>query len=475
MFAALLGVWKANGAALLVSADNSPAETISALKQSITEIDDLETAILPEFKSCIAGYIPGMKRSSQRQELTLARPDTLLQFIQWYSTTFSIGPTDRFALLSSINYARLLWDVCIPLSLGATIHIPEDDALAGNAIAEWMRAQHVSVMHVTPSVGDMLLKATEDTSEDLRSVCFWGNRLSGNIVRRMKKFAPHARISNFYGMPEMSHPLTCYTVESADDCTNFNPALLGTPVGGVELSIFNKEGIVCGIGEVGEVFARLPHLGNAEQSTGDSARYRHDGNIELVGRSNRTIEVRGMSIDLHELEARLTQQNDVAQAVVVAQRDATEVPRLIAYVVLDPREKADANDILARLKSVSADRLMPDAVTVLDEFPLTPDGLVDLSSLPAANFSRIPDSREAKTAQQTVLTELFQEVLSVENVGLADDFFDLGGHSLLVSWLRNRIRTVLGVEVSVRDVFEAPTVFQLSAKLQARAGAGQIQ
>ncbi|WP_445079614.1 condensation domain-containing protein, partial [Streptomyces hayashii] len=207
--------------------------------------------------------------------------------------------------------------------------------------------------------------------------------------------------------------------------------------------------------------------------SGDVARWRSDGQLEFLGRADEQVKVRGFRIEPGEVEVVLAGHPQVGRAAVVAREDVPGDVRLVAYVVADdPDEELDALPGLVRKFAATRlpEYMVPSAVVVLGELPLTGNGKLDRKALPVPGLSGGAGSGRAPADErERVLCEAFAEVLRVPEVGVEDDFFALGGHSLLAVRLTSRIRTLLGVEVEVRDLFEAPTVGGLAARL---AGAG---
>ena len=192
--------------------------------------------------------------------------------------------------------------------------------------------------------------------------------------------------------------------------------------------------------------------------TGDLARWRHDGVLEFLGRADQQVKIRGFRIEPGEIEAVLLSHCTVGQAAVVAREDRPGEKRLVGYVVPASGQSTDVSVLRSNLGKSLPEYMVPAAIVLLDALPLTPNGKLDRKALPAPDFGAATSWRTPRTPQEEILCSLFAETLGVGRIGLDDNFFELGGHSLLAARLISRIRTAFDLELSIRSLFEAPTV-----------------
>ena len=198
--------------------------------------------------------------------------------------------------------------------------------------------------------------------------------------------------------------------------------------------------------------------------SGDLARWRGDGVLEFAGRADLQVKVRGFRIEPGEIEAVLVGHASVAQAVVVVRSEASGSQRLVGYVVAASGERAEGG-VAAACGGGLPDYMVPSSIVVLDRLPLTGNGKLDRRALPAPAVVERSGLRGPRTPQEEILCGLFAEVLGVERVGIEEDFFALGGHSLLAMRLLSRVRASLEVDLSIRSLFEAPSVAGLAERL----------
>ena len=405
----------------------------------------------------------------------------LAHFVDWHSRIHELGPADRFSALSGIGHDPFLRDVLVPLCIGGCVCLPPSELRKEpTALAAWMETERITVCDATPSLGDVIALSRGSLGA-LRWVFFGGEPLPAQLVESLRAIAPNARFVNFYGTTETPQAMGFQTVQS--------PSVPGTvPVGrgieGVQLLVVTDAGVLAGIGEEGEIWVRTPHLAlgyldgeprgfganpfgtdpaDRVYRTGDRGRYRPDGAVQIAGRRDDQVKVRGFRVELTEVEAMLRQQPSVEQAAVVLDENRRA---LVGYVVGAAEPKA----LVASLRRSLPDYMVPAAVVKLPSLPLTPNGKLDRGALPAPPERRADEPSPEQTVEDSVtasVASVWREVLKVDEVGRHDNFFDLGGHSLLATMIVSRLYDVFAVAVPVRAVFEAPTVAELAEHVSA--------
>ncbi len=424
----------------------------------------------------------------------------LAHFVAWQRGAFGLAADDRFSLLSGLAHDPLLRDVFTPLSLGASIHVPDpEDVGTPGRLSAWMAREGVTAAHLTPAMGRVLAAPPAAAVPSLRLALWGGEAVTRADVARLAALAPAARSAVFYGATETPQAVGFHPVEDAPGGTASEVLPVGRGIDGVQLLVLTPAGEPAGIGEVGEICVRTPYLargylGDAEATrerfvtnpatgdpadrvyrTGDRGRHRPDGAVDFLGRMDAQVQVRGFRVEPGEVEAALAGHPGVREAVVVAREDAPGEVRLAAYVVPAGEAAPDAAALRAHLRDLLPEYMVPAAFVALERIPLTPNGKLDRRALPEPD--RAPDAgayQAPRTPTEEALAAVWAGVLGLERVGAADDFFALGGHSLVATRVMSRAREAFGVELPLRAIFEAPTVAGLAARVDGllRGGAG---
>ncbi|MEU1285262.1 amino acid adenylation domain-containing protein [Kitasatospora sp. NPDC005856] len=385
----------------------------------------------------------------------------------------------RVALTASLCFDAS-WDGLLWLVAGHELHLIGGDVRRdARALVRHVREHGIGVLEVTPSYAEQLIEEGL-LEEPAPALVLLGGEAVGRTLWTRLREAPGTAAHNLYGPTEctvdaLTHPLEATerpvlgrTVAGTRGHVldeYLNPVPAGVPgelyLAGAGLA----RGYLGRPGLTAERFVACPfEPGTRMYRTGDLVRRTRDGELEYLGRTDHQVKIRGFRIELGEVERALTAHPQVLQAAVLPDADGL---RLVAYVVTDgPLDPAEVRATAAR---TLPGYMLPAAIVPLDALPLNANGKLDRSALPAPDFGALSAGRAARTAQEEILCGLFAEVLGLDAVGIDDDFFDLGGHSLLATKLLSRVRSALGAELGIRDVFETPNVAGLAARLDAGA------
>ncbi|WP_328908281.1 amino acid adenylation domain-containing protein [Streptomyces sp. NBC_00234] len=428
---------------------------------------------------------------------------SLTHFVPWMAETFGLRDTDRYSMLSGISHDPLHREVFTPLVTGATICVPAQvDVETPGRLAQWFRTQQISVSHLTPPMARLFdqLTIAPGTMPWLERVFFLGDALTSRDVRAITRMAGSATCVNLYGSTESQRAVGYFVVPAADGVADEDPGVtypLGRGMKDVQLLVLNAAGNQAGIGEAGEIVIRSPHLAlgyahDPELSaakflrgpftdleddrvyrTGDLGRYLPDGSVTSLGRADNQVKIRGYRVEMDEVQRAMRAVPGVQDALVVAREDASGETSLIGYMVTKPGAKVAGHEVKAAVGARLPSYMVPAFVVPLDAFPLTPNRKIDRAALPEP--SSLPGTHE--DGQQAVVSPteelvagVWQDVLGAPRVLPDDNFFNLGGHSLMATQVVSRVRRVFGCEIALRTLFEKQTVRQLAAHIDSIAG-----
>ncbi|HKR15461.1 MAG TPA: non-ribosomal peptide synthase/polyketide synthase [Pyrinomonadaceae bacterium] len=405
-------------------------------------------------------------------------------FLHWAINFFSPEKLQAVLASTSINFDLSVFELFAPLSVGGSVILAEN-ALHLAAIPA---ASRVELINTVPSAMAELVRQRA-VPPSVRVVNLAGEALSRKLVQEIYALGAVEQVVNLYGPSEDT---TYSTYEAVASGVN-DAVLIGRPIDNTQVYLLDAEMQPAPVGVAGELYiagdglARgylnraaltaerfVPNPFTAQAGarlyrTGDLARYRDDGRIEYLGRMDQQVKIRGFRIELGEIEAQLERHAMVRQAVVTANDDGDGGKRLVAYLVTQIGETIATSELRGLLKEQLPEYMVPSAFVHLAELPLTANGKVDRKRLPAAEFSRDEMAVEfvaPRTPAEEAVAGIWAEVLKLERVGVFDNFFELGGHSLLATQVISRLRESFQTELTLRSLFEEPTVMALAARIE---------
>jgi acyl-coenzyme A synthetase/AMP-(fatty) acid ligase/aryl carrier-like protein len=422
------------------------------------------------------------------------RHGALTHFLPWTSRHFGLGPDDTHSMLSALTHDPLQRDMFNALCLGGRLAVPHPDSIGPRRLALWLAESGVTIANLTPATARLACEDAATTLPALRHVFLVGDALARQDVERLHALAPHACVTNLYGATETQRALAFLEIERgriACDARAIVP--IGRAMPGAQLLVLDAAGAQAGIGEPGEIHVRSPHLARGYRDddtltarrflanpagtdprdrlyrTGDIGRVRPDGSLDCLGRIDTQVKLRGFRIELGAIEAALAACAPVREAVAVIRGEGLDERQIVAYVV--PRQEApDVAALREALRTRLPAYMLPAAIVVLDRLPLTPNGKVDRAALPAPAPAHAEVGFAApRTLTQARLAAIWAGVLQREAVGVADDFFACGGHSLRAAQAVARIRDEFGIDLPLRQFFERPTIAALADLIDADA------
>jgi amino acid adenylation domain-containing protein len=409
----------------------------------------------------------------------------LSHFLAWQADTFGVGPEDRCAQMANISFDVVLRDILMPLWTGATLCLPPAE-LSPEAVLAWLAQERITVVHAVPSLAQTwLAQGPSQTSlPSLRWVFSAGEPLTDALVLSWRRVAPHCTVINLYGPTETTMVKCFYRVPDEPE-PGIQP--IGESLPESQALILTAAGVLGGVNEIGEIVLRTPFRTqgyiNAPEAqerhfitnpftgdprdvlyrTGDLGRYRPGGTLTVLSRLDQQVKIRGVRIEPEEVTAVLSRHPAVASCAIVASSVLRGETTLVAYVVA-----AETRITAAELRVFLAERLpaalVPSTFVFLDALPVTANGKLDRRALPLPEQGTAaqPAFVAPRTPVETLLAEIWSEVLRIPRVGVNDDFFALGGHSLRATQVIARVRTTFGIDLPLRSLFEKPTVAGLS-------------
>ncbi|HKM65451.1 MAG TPA: amino acid adenylation domain-containing protein, partial [Acidisphaera sp.] len=462
----------------------------------LAESDDDFAVALPPEAFCYIYFTSG---STGQPKGIAGQLKGIDHFIRWEIDEFGVSPGTRVSQLTTPSFDAYLRDVFTPLCAGGTVCVPDDRTrvLAPGGLAHWLEARRINLLHCVPTVFRLLLNELRDTAAlpDLRWVLLSGEPvMPSDVARWFQLFGDRIRLANLYGPSETTMTKFCHLV-TADDAKR-RTVPIGRPMPGTRVLIVDARNRPCPNGTIGEILIRSPYralgyyrrpdltaevfvpnpVSRNDQAdivyrTGDLGRVLEDGNFELIGRRDQQTKIRGVRVELSEIEGRLREMPDVADAAVVAHDDASGAKTLYAYVVL--RADLSAAALRAWLALTLPDIMIPSSFIPLRELPRTITGKLDRKALgtpgPALRAAR-PDHAPRRTATEEILLALWSQLLGVEQIGINDNFFDLGGQSILAMQMLGRIKDAFRVDVPIAALFDAPTLGALAAVVDSALG-----
>ncbi|MFJ4594491.1 amino acid adenylation domain-containing protein [Kitasatospora sp. NPDC088861] len=452
----------------------------------VTDVPGPEGSPSRRLGAADAAYVIYTSGSTGRPKGVVVSHGSLAALLAGHRMELMAGEERRRVALTASLCFDASWDGVLWMVAGHELHLIGDEVRRDAALlVRHVREAGIGVLEVTPSYAEQLL-AEGLLEAPAPGLLLLGGEAVGQALWTRLREAPGTRAYNLYGPTECTVDALVQPLDGADRPVlgrtvagtagyvldeHLNPVPAGVPgelyLAGAGLA----RGYLGRAALTAERFVASPFAeGTRMYRTGDLVRRTRDGGIEYLGRTDDQVKIRGFRIELGEIEQALTRHPAVRQTVVTVRESCEGDRRLVAYCAVDGAAAPELAHTLRRFAGESLPGYMvPAAVVPLDALPLTGSGKVDHRALPAPDFAALAASggRAARSPQEEILCGLLAEVLGLDAVGVEDDFFALGGHSLLATRLLSRVRSVLGAELGIRDVFEAPTAAGLAGRLDA--------
>ncbi|WP_442941967.1 amino acid adenylation domain-containing protein [Nostoc sp.] len=414
--------------------------------------------------------------STGRPKGVMVEHKGLCNLAQAQIQTFSLTSDSRILQFASFSFDASIWEVVMALMSGGTLYMgTKDSLLPGKPLIE--RLRDYSITHITLPPSALAVIPVEELPA-LQTIIVAGEACPAELI---KQWSIGRNFFNAYGPTEAT---VCATIAKCNDDekisigkaiantqvyildANLQPVPVGVPgelhIGGVGLA----RGYLNRTELTQEKFIHNPFGTGRLYKTGDLARYLPDGNIEYLGRIDNQVKIRGFRIELTEIESLLGEHNNVQNCCVIAHEKTSSNKSLVAYVVPQKDITLTTEELRQFLANQLPGYMVPAAFVILESLPLTPNGKVDRRALPNPDLHQESlDYVMPNTEIERIIADIWQKTLAIEKVGIYNNFFELGGHSLLLVKVNQQLQEKLGLEVSIVDMFNYPTIHSLSQYL----------
>jgi amino acid adenylation domain-containing protein len=430
-------------------------------------------------------YVIYTSGSTGRPKGVMIEHKSICNRLFWMQEEYCLREGEAVLQKTPFTFDVSVWELFWPLLFGAKLVIAEPQMHRDSAaLVKIINEKKISTIHFVPSMLQVFLedKAVQ-TCKTLKRVFCSGEALPFELQTRFFSLL-QADLHNLYGPTEAAVDVSYWPCEKN---SKDRSVPIGKPVANTQLYILNKYLKPVPVGITGELYIggvqvargylNLPEMtkekfidlpiGNGKggrlYKTGDLCLFRRDGNIEYLGRNDFQIKIRGLRVEIGEIEALIKQISGMREVIVLAREDEPGDKRIIAYFINSSEMKVDVKEISKELRDKLPAHMIPSAFVPMDAFPLTSSGKIDRRGFPRPEFDRKKDRTyvEPKGKIEREISEIWRKLLKVEKVGLQDNFFDLGGNSLLLIRALNRLREMYGGNLSIMDMFKHPTVENL--------------
>ena len=438
-------------------------------------------------------YVIYTSGSTGRPKGVMIEHRAIANRLLWMMHTYPLDAADRLLQKTTFSFDASVWEIFVPLMSGARLVLAEPGGQADTAyLADVIQRREVTVLQMVPSMLSVMMKEEPEKLRGLKRVYSGGEALTREVVREVREKVG-VRVVNLYGPTEASIDATTWESEEVS-----GRVYIGRAISNVRVYVLDDRKRAVGVGVRGEIYiggagVSRGYMGRAELTaerfepevyseemgrrmyrTGDIGRYDEEGRVEYLGREDEQVKVRGYRIEKGEIEGELVRVKGVKRGVVEVRGEGEE-RRLVGYV--EAEEGVEGKRIREELKRRVPEYMVPSKVVVMERLPVLPNGKIDRKSLIAFDYAPGGEGHDyvaPTTPTQEIMADIWAEILATPRVGIRSSFFDLGGHSLLAMQLITRIRQVFQVDLSIRNLFDFPSVEGLSEKVEQSKGSSRI-
>jgi amino acid adenylation domain-containing protein len=424
-----------------------------------------------------------------------------VELVRWVDRTFDVGPGDRLLFVTSLAFDLSVWDIFGVLGAGGALQIASEEELRDpQRLTHLLTEEPITIWDSAPAALQQLAPLfPEQAAASLRLVLLSGDWIPVLLPDRVRAAFPGARVISLGGATEATVWSNWYPIDPIAEVDPRWPSIpYGRPIANARYHVLDDALLPCPIGVPGDLWigGRCLSVGYTGQPdltaerfipnpfgvgrlyrTGDQARYGRDGNLEFLGRRDQQVKVRGFRIELGEIEVALARHPAVREAVVVVRGESGE-GRLVGYVVPVSGAAPSTAELRAFLQRTLPEYMVPWTFVALDAMPVTANGKLDRAALPAPRPVAAAAAVAPRNALEREIAAAWREVLGLDagvSIGVEDNFFEVGGSSLLIGKLQARLRRSLGRDVSFVELFRHPTIESLARSLAETPASGLLE
>jgi amino acid adenylation domain-containing protein len=520
----LLGIWKAGGAyvpldpayptdrlafmvkdsaARVLLTDSKHKQSFASTSNEVICLDSDWTAISQESSSNLQptatpsnlAYVMYTSGSTGTPKGVMVLQGGLVNYLTWAIKTYSVQEGGSVPVHTSTSFDLTVTGLYPTLLVGGFVEILPEDVGGQSLVKALKKGRDRSLVKITPAHLELLNQqiSSEEAAGSTKVFVIGGENLVAESLVLWRKFAPATRLINEYGPTETVVGCCTYEVGANDPVTGSVP--IGRPIANTQLYVLDRYMNPVPVGVIGELYIggagvargylNRPELtrerfiadpfstqsGARLYKTGDLARYRKDGILEYFGRVDNQVKVRGYRIELGEIEATLASAPGVKSCAVLVREDEPGNKQLVGYVVPREGESPSAEDLQHFVKQKLPEYMAPAHFVYLQSIPLTTNGKVDRKALPAPTYGSSSEGKDfaaPRTETERAIADIWTSLMKLERIGIHDDFFDFGGHSLMAMKAVSQIEEKFGVNLSLAEFLEAPTIAGVAEKLRSQ-------
>jgi amino acid adenylation domain-containing protein len=474
----------------IVSGVKPQVRSIEALLQCGQSTENIRDCHTPR-NQCYVIYTSG---STGTPKGAIIEQVGMLNHLQAKISYLQLTASDALAQTASQSFDISVWQFLAPLLVGGKVCVVNDETAHDPLrLLELIEREAITILETVPSllataIAEIESKKSPPNLSSLRWLLVTGEAVPPELCYQWMSFYPEIPLLNAYGPTECSDDVTHYRVPQHTPMDMAHMPI-GRPICNMRMYVLDGMGMPVPVGVLGELLVGgagvgRGYLGDPERTsqafmpypfsgepggrvykTGDLVRYLPDGNIEFRGRIDHQVKIRGFRIELAEIEMMLNQHPAIRQAVVLAQGDGPVDKRLVAYLIPDQKPIPMPSELYGFLREQLPEYMIPSSFVALDALPLTTNGKIDTTALPAPGEDQLLDPYlfvQPESHLEKKIAAIWSEIMGVDQIGIHDNFFHLGGHSLMAIQVVHRINQAFKVNLSVRNIFEDPTIAGLS-------------